>query len=112
VIPDTISGLLNLEELNISSNILKSLPDSIGFLQKLKILNVSGNKLSALPDSIGQCRYRDILQINLGKTTPYIIFDVVNLGNNCGLTYKGNSRFEVYSLCIYICLELILFIAL
>lgn len=57
VIPDSISGLANLEELNLSSNALESLPDSIGLLQKLKFLNVSGNKLSALPDSISQCRY-------------------------------------------------------
>lgn len=57
MIPDSIAGLQNLEELNISSNVLESLPDSIGLLQKLKLLNISGNKLSALPDSISQCRY-------------------------------------------------------
>ena len=67
MIPDSIAGLQNLEELNMSSNVLESLPDSIGFLQKLKFLNVSGNKLSALPDSISQCRYareRDLLSLN------------------------------------------------
>lgn len=57
MIPDSIVGLQNLEELNLSANHLESLPDSIGFLQKLKLLNVSGNKLTALPDAICQCRY-------------------------------------------------------
>jgi Leucine-rich repeat (LRR) protein len=57
VIPDSIVGLQNLEELKLSANHLESLPDSIGFLQKLKLLNVSGNKLTALPDAICQCRY-------------------------------------------------------
>ena len=46
VIPDSISGLNNLDELNVSTNVLESLPYSIGLLQKLKILNVAGNKLT------------------------------------------------------------------
>lgn len=57
VIPDSVAGLENLEELNVSSNILTSLPDSIGCLHKLKILDVSSNKLDSLPDSICHCRY-------------------------------------------------------
>ena len=57
VIPDSIAGLENLEELNASSNVLESLPDSIGCLHKLKILDVSSNKLCSLPDSIAKCRY-------------------------------------------------------
>lgn len=48
---------MNLEELNLASNLLETLPDSIGLLHNLKILDVSGNKLSALPDSISHCRY-------------------------------------------------------
>lgn len=55
-IPDSISALENLEELNLSSNLLELLPDSIGLLVNLKILNASGNKLVALPDSICHCR--------------------------------------------------------
>lgn len=55
-IPDSIAALENLEELNLSSNLLELLPDSIGLLVNLKILDVSGNKLTALPDSICHCR--------------------------------------------------------
>lgn len=68
MIPDSIAGLENLEELNVATNLLDSLPDSIGLLQKLKYLNVSGNKLSFLPDSICHCRYvreTDLLQENI-----------------------------------------------
>lgn len=56
LIPDSIAGLENLEELNLSSNILETLPESIGLLLKLKTLDVSSNKLTALPDSICHCR--------------------------------------------------------
>lgn len=56
-LPDTISGLEKLEELDLSSNYLESLPDSIGLLLNLRILNVTGNKLTSLPESIAQCRF-------------------------------------------------------
>ncbi|KAK4478069.1 hypothetical protein RD792_017334 [Penstemon davidsonii] len=51
VLPDSISGLENLEELNLSANLLESLPDSMGLLFKLKILDVSRNK-NSLPCQI------------------------------------------------------------
>lgn len=57
VLPDTISGLGELEELDVSSNLLVSLPDSFGLLLNLRVLNVSGNKLTYLPESITQCRF-------------------------------------------------------
>lgn len=56
MIPDSIAGLENLEELNLSSNVLTSLPESIGLLLNLKTLDVSNNKLVALPDSISHCK--------------------------------------------------------
>ncbi|KAK9080530.1 hypothetical protein SSX86_000288 [Deinandra increscens subsp. villosa] len=69
VIPDSVAGLENLEELNVSSNILESLPDSIGCLLKLKILDVSSNKLDSLPDSIAQCRSLVELDASFNKLT-------------------------------------------
>lgn len=57
LIPDAISKLKKLEELDVSSNSLESLPDSIGMLINLRILNVSANNLTALPESIGHCRF-------------------------------------------------------
>jgi len=56
VIPDSITGLEILEELNLASNLLEALPDSIGLLQNLKILDVSSNKIEVLPDTICHCR--------------------------------------------------------
>ncbi|KAL0421759.1 UNVERIFIED_CONTAM: Plant intracellular Ras-group-related LRR protein 9 [Sesamum latifolium] len=76
------SGLENLEELNLSANLLESLPDSIGLLLKLKILDVSGNKLAALPDSISHCRSLEELDAGFNKLTylPTIMgFELVNL---------------------------------
>ncbi|GKC98408.1 histone deacetylase 2 [Tanacetum coccineum] len=64
VLPDSIAGLENLEELYFSSNLLESLPDSIGLLLKLKILGLSYNKLTSLPDSICHCSL-DILDGDL-----------------------------------------------
>lgn len=57
VLPDAIAGLVKLEELDVSSNLLETLPDSIGLLTTLKILNVSSNKLNSLPESIAFCKY-------------------------------------------------------
>ncbi|KAB1215656.1 Plant intracellular Ras-group-related LRR protein 1 [Morella rubra] len=82
VIPDSIMGLENLEELNASSNMLESLPDSIGLLQKLKILNVSANKLEALPDSICHCRSLVELDVSFNNLTylpTNIGYELVNL---------------------------------
>lgn len=56
VVPDSIAGLENLEELYLSANLLETLPESIGLLLNLKVLDVSTNKLTALPDSICHCR--------------------------------------------------------
>lgn len=60
IIPDSIAGLVKLEELYLSSNHLARLPDSIGLLINLKVLDVSANKLNALPESIAGCRYCSI----------------------------------------------------
>nr|GEX65933.1 plant intracellular Ras-group-related LRR protein 3 [Tanacetum cinerariifolium] len=56
VLPDAIAGLVKLEELDVSSNLLETLPDSIGLLTTLKILNASSNKLNSLPESIAFCK--------------------------------------------------------
>ncbi|KAK2989752.1 hypothetical protein RJ640_030245 [Escallonia rubra] len=81
-IPDSVAGLENLEELNLSSNLLTSLPDSIGMLCSLKILNVSSNKLASLPDSI--CRCRSLVELdasfnNLTYLPTNLGYELVNL---------------------------------
>ncbi|KAL0336090.1 UNVERIFIED_CONTAM: Plant intracellular Ras-group-related LRR protein 1 [Sesamum radiatum] len=76
VIPDSISGLQKLEELNLSSNFLETLPDSIGLLVNLKILDVSGNKLKKLPESIAGCR--SLLELDVSFNN--LMFLPTNIG--------------------------------
>ncbi|KAK6160268.1 hypothetical protein DH2020_003649 [Rehmannia glutinosa] len=76
VIPDSISGLQKLEELNVSSNLLETLPDAIGLLINLKILDVSGNKLKKLPESIAGCRSL----IELDASFNNLMFLPTNIG--------------------------------
>ncbi|KAB1204303.1 Plant intracellular Ras-group-related LRR protein 6 [Morella rubra] len=60
-IPESsIARLLNLVELDMQSNQLKSLPNSIGCLSKLKVLNVSGNMIESLPKTIENCRVTNV----------------------------------------------------
>ena len=47
-IPDSISRLTNLHELDISNNYLKTLPDSISLLTNLRELMLWGNRLTSL----------------------------------------------------------------
>ncbi|KAF2293271.1 hypothetical protein GH714_040643 [Hevea brasiliensis] len=82
VIPDSIAGLENLEELNLTSNLLEALPDSIGLLHNLKILDASSNKLESLPDSISYCRSLLELDVSFNRLTylpTNIGYELVNL---------------------------------
>ncbi|KAL6969404.1 hypothetical protein U1Q18_029117 [Sarracenia purpurea var. burkii] len=78
IIPNSFAGLQKLEELNVSSNPLKSLPDSIGLVTKLKILNALENKLNALRESIALCRYLDA-HFNKLSALPLAIGRLENL---------------------------------
>ena len=53
-VPQTVTGLVNLKELDLSSNLLTDLPNSLGRMKALQILTLTWNKLSALPDTISQ----------------------------------------------------------
>lgn len=48
-LPNTISKLINLEELNLQNNSLTSIPSEIGHLRNLATLILSDNKLKQLP---------------------------------------------------------------
>ncbi len=52
-IPDEIGLLINLQLLDLSSNILETLPVAIQRLKKLELLDVSKNELQSLPEEIG-----------------------------------------------------------
>ncbi|KAF2301705.1 hypothetical protein GH714_028729 [Hevea brasiliensis] len=76
VIPDSIAGLVKLEELDVSSNLLVSLPDSVGLLRNLKVLNVSGNKLML---SLKVLLFADASFNNLMSLPTNIGYGLVNL---------------------------------
>ena len=60
-IPKEIGQLMQLTQLNLSSNKLTILPDSLGQLTQLTELNLSSNQLTALPDSLGQLTQLQLL---------------------------------------------------
>ena len=54
-IPEQISDLILLKDLNIAYNDLKSLPKSIGDLRCLRRFQCQFNKLEVIPEEIGKC---------------------------------------------------------
>jgi len=53
-LPESIGQLIQLRELRLSNNQLTTLPDWLGQLTELKELDLSGNHLITLPDWLGQ----------------------------------------------------------
>ncbi|CAH8287427.1 unnamed protein product [Eruca vesicaria subsp. sativa] len=82
-IPESlVARMLNLWELDLHSNQLKTLPNSIGCLSKLKVLNVSGNNLQCLPETIKDCKSLEELNANFNELTSLpetIGFELTNL---------------------------------
>jgi len=59
--PEILS--LQLEELDVSNNVLTTIPDSIADMSNLQKLTVSGNKLTTVPHSIGKLSKLTLLDI-------------------------------------------------
>ena len=55
-IPEEISYLKNLQELDFFSHAIQFLPNSLGQLENLQRLNLSNNQIKILPDFIGQLK--------------------------------------------------------
>ncbi|KAM4607386.1 leucine-rich repeat-containing protein 18 [Polymixia lowei] len=70
--PKCLLKLTNVDELDLSRNLIRKLPNNIGSLMSLCWLDLHSNKLEALPESIGQL---------MGLT-------YLNVSNNC-LTSTG-----------------------
>jgi Leucine-rich repeat (LRR) protein len=66
-IPELISSLKYLQELDLSYTRLKNIPDSVGKLKYLKILYLDGNLLTEIPDPIKNLKKLMILSISANK---------------------------------------------
>ncbi|KAI8327628.1 hypothetical protein EDC96DRAFT_531589 [Choanephora cucurbitarum] len=67
-LPDGITQMSALEELDVSYNQLKSLPHDLA-IDSLQILNVSHNQLDFIPKSITQCRQLKSLNVSKNHLT-------------------------------------------
>jgi len=66
-LPESLSQLTRLQELDLSHNGLTELPESLRHLTQLKILNLSLNKLTTLPEWLGQLTQLRSLALYVNK---------------------------------------------
>lgn len=64
-VPEQISELTYLKELNLSCNQIEVLPESIGQLKYLKKLNLWGNRLQEIPKFLLKLSFSGGVQIDL-----------------------------------------------
>jgi Leucine-rich repeat (LRR) protein len=68
-LPETISKLAKLTEIDISRNKLKALPEPLKELKKLRVINTEINKIVELPEFIGQYVYLEQLLVGGNQIT-------------------------------------------
>jgi hypothetical protein len=66
-LPESLFGMVNLLQLDVSDNHLTSLPSRLGELPKLKHLWCARNQLTALPDSVAHMTTLESLQLHENK---------------------------------------------
>lgn len=74
--------MVNLRELYVSNNRLKTLPNSIGQLKNLRLLNLSDNLLKILPSSLGQLTKLTSIDVSRNpnlKVLPKELCGAINL---------------------------------
>ncbi|MEY3329047.1 MAG: hypothetical protein RLZZ115_1930, partial [Cyanobacteriota bacterium] len=80
-VPESITRLTNLSQLDLGRNQLTSVPESIGSLTNLSQLNLSENQLTNVPESIGSLT--NLSQLDLGRnqltSVPESITRLTNL---------------------------------
>ncbi|KAA0705115.1 hypothetical protein E1301_Tti022224 [Triplophysa tibetana] len=60
-LPEELWELTELQKLNLSLNLLRSIPSSLAVLQNLVVLNLWGNQLTSLPPEVGRLRNLKVL---------------------------------------------------
>lgn len=63
-LPEEISMLTGLQEMNLSGNLLTTLPGSFPFLKQLRRLNLDGNEFTKFPEQIGSMKQMSHLSID------------------------------------------------
>ena len=89
IIPESISNLKNLERLDLGNNQIEEIPDSFIQLKTLKLLYLHNNKIQNIPEAIN--RLTNLLVLNLSEnqiaTIPETIEDLPKLEE---LDLRGN----------------------
>jgi Leucine-rich repeat (LRR) protein len=92
--PSYIFDQKNLEELNLSNNLLSgSLQAEVRYLQNLKVLNLSNNKFTGLPAEVGQLKNLEVLNLS-GNQLTGLPNELGNLSNLKLLDLSGNNYSE------------------
>ncbi|HLO17397.1 MAG TPA: COR domain-containing protein [Anaerolineales bacterium] len=80
-LPESLSHLTQLQELDLSNHKLTSLPLWLGNLVQLQRLNLSNNQLTALPESLGNLKQLWLLDLshNQLKTLPESLGQLIKL---------------------------------
>lgn len=68
-LPVEIGGLVNLQRLMVSENLLQCLPSTLGRLQSLKVLALDENRLTTLPDELGLLVRIERLSVSMNSLT-------------------------------------------
>ncbi|XP_075647663.1 TMV resistance protein N-like [Castanea sativa] len=85
-LPDDLSGLSSLQDLDLSKNIFTCLPDSFSQLSKLKHLNLNGcSKLQSLPN----------LPLSVGRVTARRCTSLKNYSNQNFVWTSGGTGFTI-----------------
>lgn len=68
-LPESVGQLTQLQELDLSNNLLTELPESLRQLKQLQSLKLSRNQLTTLPDWLGQLTLLQSLKLNENQLT-------------------------------------------
>jgi Leucine-rich repeat (LRR) protein len=91
-IPDSITKLVNLTELNLTDNKLATIPDSITKLGNLTSLDLSSNQLTTIPDSI--TKLVNLTSLDLSSNQLTTIPDSITKLVNLTFLYLDNNPLE------------------
>ncbi len=93
-IPEELSRLQNLTELDLSNNLLSEIPEHLSRLQNLAELNLSGNRLAEIPEHLS--RLQNLAELNLSRNRLAEIPEQLSqLQNLTSLNLSGNRLAEI-----------------